>query len=45
MNNELATNNIVAKEWEEMIIKAISKMKGDLKTMNSKRGLFFDKHS
>ena len=40
MVNELATNNIVAKEWEEMIIKSISKMKGDLRSMSSKRGLF-----
>ena len=40
MVNELATNSIVAKEWEEMIIKSISKMKGDLRSMSSKRGLF-----
>ena len=40
MVNELTANNIIAEEWAEMIIKAISKGKGDLKTMGSKRGLF-----
>ena len=42
MINELTSNNFVAKEWEEMIIKAIGKGqgKGDTKTMGNKRGLF-----
>ena len=40
MLNELATNNIIAEEWIHMVIKAISKMKGDLQAMASKRGLF-----
>ena len=40
MFNELATNNIIAEEWVHMVIKAISKMKGDLQAMSSKRGLF-----
>ena len=40
MINEMTHNNVVADEWEEMIIKAISKGKGDLQAMGSKRGLF-----
>jgi hypothetical protein len=40
MFNELATNNIIAEEWIHMVIKSISKMKGDLQSMSSKRGLF-----
>ena len=40
MVNEMITNWVIPEQWEEMIIKAISKNKGDLKTMNSKRGLF-----
>ena len=40
MINELTTNGTCPTEWEDMIIKSISKGKGDLKTMGSKRGLF-----
>ena len=40
MVNEMTTTNMTAEEWEEMIIKAISKGKGDLQSMGSKRGLF-----
>ena len=40
MINELATNMVVAKEWEEMIIKSIGKAKGDQQLMKNKRGLF-----
>ena len=40
MVNELTCGNVTVKEWEEMIIKSISKRKGDLKEMGSKRGLF-----
>ena len=35
MMNEMATNNVVAQEWEEMIIKAINKPKGDTREMDS----------
>ena len=34
MVNEMVTNWVIPEQWEEMIIKAISKNKGDLKTMN-----------
>ena len=40
MLNELATNMVVAKEWEEMVIKSIGKAKGDQQMMKNKRGLF-----
>ena len=37
--NKLAERYIVPKEWREMIIKSVSKGKGDLRSMNSRRGL------
>ena len=40
MINTVITNNIVPQEWIYLIIKAISKGKGDLLSMDSKRGLF-----
>ena len=40
MINELATNMVVAEEWEEMVIKSIGKGKGDQQLMKNKRGLF-----
>ena len=40
MANEMVSKWMIPEEWEQMIIKAISKNKGDLKSMNSKRGLF-----
>ena len=40
MVNELAACFLVPEEWEEMVVKSISKGKGDLKAMISKRGLF-----
>ena len=40
MINEMARNNVVAEEWEEMIIKSIRKAKGDHQVMKTKRGLF-----
>ena len=40
MINELVTHFLVPEEWERMTIKPISKGKGDLQSMNSKRGVF-----
>ena len=40
MINELVTTFAVPLEWLEMIVKSIGKGKGDLHSMNSKRGLF-----
>ena len=40
MVNGLTTNGICPTEWEDMVIKSISKGKGDAKIMGSKRGLF-----
>ena len=40
MINTVVTNNIVPEEWTYLIIKSISKGKGDLLSMDSKRGLF-----
>ena len=40
MINDLLTNFQVPLEWLEMVIKAISKSKGDTQSMKSKRGLF-----
>ena len=40
MINMLAERYIVPKEWRNMITKSISKGKGDLRNMNSRRGLF-----
>ena len=39
MINTVVTNNIVPEEWTYLIIKSISKGKGDLLSMDSKRGL------
>ena len=38
--NILTKRYYVPTEWKEMIIKSISKGKGDLRSMNSRRGLF-----
>ena len=38
--NELVSNYVVPEEWKKMTIKSISKGKGDLRAMDSKRGLF-----
>ena len=40
MINTVVTNNIVPEQWIYLIIKSISKGKGDLLSMDSKRGLF-----
>ena len=40
MINTVVTNYIVPEEWTYLIIKSISKGKGDLLSMDSKRGLF-----
>ena len=40
MINTVVTNNIVPEQWLYLIIKSISKGKGDLLSMDSKRGLF-----
>ena len=40
MANEILSEFYIPEAWEEMTIKAISKNKGDQKSMNSKRGLF-----
>jgi hypothetical protein len=40
MVNTVIINNIVPEEWIHLIIKSISKGKGDLLSMDSKRGLF-----
>ena len=40
MINKLSERYTVPKEWRDMIIKSISKGKGDLRSMDSRRGLF-----
>ena len=40
MINKLTERYTVPKEWRDMIIKSISKGKGDLRSMDSRRGLF-----
>ena len=40
MINQVVMKKLVPIEWKEMIIKSISKGKGDLRTMDSRRGLF-----
>ena len=40
MINEVVRSFLVPEEWEEMVIKSVSKGKGDLRAMTSRRGLF-----
>ena len=38
--NKLAKNKCVPEEWNQMVIKSISKGKGDIRLMDNRRGLF-----